>query len=409
MTNTEPRPFSINVDQEILDWVTDRVRTSRIIPDAVQLPENKLWADGTPSSVMRDLVEYWKNDYDWRKVEAKLNSRYKMFMIDIEEAGEDIQLHFVHHRSDRKDAIPLLFPHGWPGNFTEVGDLLSLTAPEDPKQQAFHIVAPTIPGYVFSSPPKSPDFNITNIGEVYHKLMVQLGYPKYVGQGGDWGSMILRSMAQKRPESLVAVHLNLVFAGVPSIWHPFVLMKLILRMFTEDEKKRLGRMQNYLTHEIGYATIQKTKPQSLSYGLLDSPVGMLAWIREKLNNWSEPDYVWDKEVVITWTMLYLLSNSAWHARLYKSSLPDLHPQLILNQSIPSTVAFGASLFPAEIAYVPRWWAQGSVADNIVFWKEKQKGGHFASVEVPDALKKDLLEFVNLLPKATKVSLREQVN
>ncbi|KAF9529180.1 epoxide hydrolase domain-containing protein [Crepidotus variabilis] len=405
MTESEPRPFKVNVDQETLDWVNSRVKTSRIIPDAAQLPEDRLWADGTPSSVMRDLIDYWKNDYDWRKVESKLNSTYRMFMVDIEEAGEVIQLHFVHHRSEREDAVPLLFPHGWPGNFTEVETLLRLTTPEDPKQPAFHIIAPSIPGFVFSSSPKSPDFNVGHMGEVYHKLMLKLGYPKYIAQGGDWGSMILRSMAQRHPESLIALHINMIFVNRPSIWQPVVLLKLILRMLTDIEKTRLGRLQDFMKKEAGYFSIQGTKPQSLSYGLMDSPLGMLAWIREKLEYLAEPGYVWDKELIITWTMLYLLSNSAWNARIYKSSGADTLPQLVLNNPIPASVTFGASFFPYEVGYVPRWWAEGSVANNIVFWKEHEKGGHFPSVELPDVLISDILEFFSLIPEAKKKSLR----
>lgn len=124
MTNSEPRPFKIAVDEETLEWITQRVKTSRIIPDAAQLPNDQAWDDGTPSAVMHDLVDYWKNEFNWRSVEEKLNKKFKMFTMDIEESGENIQLHFVHHRSDRKDAIPLIFAHGWPGNFTEVSPQL---------------------------------------------------------------------------------------------------------------------------------------------------------------------------------------------------------------------------------------------------------------------------------------------
>ncbi|KAF9049965.1 epoxide hydrolase domain-containing protein [Panaeolus papilionaceus] len=397
---SQPKPFTIDVDSRKLDWITQRVQTANVIPDVHQ-PEGKEWADGVPSSTVNDLVEYWKTSYDWRKVEQKLNATYKMFTIDIVEGNETINLHFVHHRSSRRDAIPLLFAHGWPGNFTEVEGLLSLTEPADSTQQAFHIVAPTIPGFVFSSSPKSPGFNIPRIAEVYHRLMLKLGYTHYIGQGGDWGSFIQRSIAIAHPEACLGIHLNMIMALPPApTQNPLTLLWLILRWFTDEEKKRLGRMKWWMDDESGYSRIQGTKPQTISLALLDSPVGMLSWIREKLEALITPGYIWDKEKVITWTMLYLLSDSSWHARIYKESIPGLRQQ-VLEKKVPSGVAFGASMFPYDVGYVPVWWAKASVAENITLWKEHDKGGHFPSVEYPSLLMNDIWEFVGGLPASTR--------
>ncbi|KAF8904475.1 epoxide hydrolase domain-containing protein [Gymnopilus junonius] len=401
----QPQPFDIAVDSETLDWITQRVQNSRVVPDVKHLDGTSEWSDGVPSSVVNELVEYWKTSYDWRKVEARLNSTFKMFTLDIEEGDEVIKLHFVHHRSERPDAIPLLFAHGWPGNFTEVENLLGLTTPRDSAQQAFHIVAPTIPGFVFSSSPKASGFSIPRIGSVYHKLMLNLGYTKYIGQGGDWGSMILRSMAISYPDSCVGIHLNMIMGLPPSpLKNPLTLLWLVARWFTADEKKRLARMQWWMKEESGYSRIQGTKPQTVSYGLLDSPVGMLAWIREKLESLVQPGYVWDKELVITWAMFYLLSGSSWHARIYKEAIQALRQQ-VLEKRVPATVSFGASCFPYDVGYIPIWWAKATVAENIVFWKEHLTGGHFPSIECGDALNTDILDFVSRLSDSALLTLR----
>ncbi|TFK26520.1 epoxide hydrolase domain-containing protein [Coprinopsis marcescibilis] len=395
------KPFKIEVASDTLDWITHRVKTARVIPDVIH-PKGEEWNDGIPSSVMGDLQTYWANEYDWRKVEARLNEIYKMFTVDLEDGDETINLHFVHHRSDRKDAIPLLFAHGWPGNFTEVENLLTLANPSDPNQQAFHIVAPSLPGFTFSSAPKKPDFGLPRIARIYHRLMVALGYKHYVAQGGDWGSLVLRSVALQYPEAVVGLHINFPIALPPSpLKNPLALFWLAIGWLSPEEKRRIERMKWFLTEENGYSRIQGTKPQTISFGLLDSPIGLLAWIREKMQNAVEPDYVWDKERVITWTMFYLLQNSSGTARLYKAGGPQSMRRDILQNKISSQVAFGASSFPYDIGFLTKWWAQASLADNITFWKVQDKGGHFPSVEVPELLIKDILDFVHTIPVERK--------
>ncbi|THU79915.1 epoxide hydrolase domain-containing protein [Dendrothele bispora CBS 962.96] len=388
-------PFQINVSDDLLSWINDRVKTARIIPDVTH-PPNEEWVDGTPSAVMHDIVAYWKEKYDWRSVEKRLNETFKMFTMDIKEGDEVISLHFVHHRSEREGAVPLLFSHGWPGNFLEVESLLKLTNPEDPNAQAYHIVAPSIPGFTFSSSPSKPGFSIPRVASTYHTLMQNLGYTHFFAQGGDWGSMITRSLSNQFPSSLLGIHLNFLVSLPPSaLRHPIKIFSLLTRWFTPEEKQKLARMQWWMKQESGYSRIQGTKPQTVSYGLLDSPIGMLAWIREKLQSLAEPSFTWEPELVITWTMLYLLSNSSWHARIYKEAIPNVAKE-VLSQKTPYEVPFGYSSFPLDVGYVPRWWAEGAAAENIVFWKEHSKGGHFASVEVPEELIGDLQEFVKVV-------------
>ncbi|KAJ8076630.1 hypothetical protein AAF712_000269 [Marasmius tenuissimus] len=389
-----PKPYTLNVSPEFLDWVDNRVKTAHLVPDLEHKPGEE-WKDGTPTTVMQDLVDYWKTDYDWRAVEKEINDKFSMFTLEVEEGEERINLHFVHKRSERPDAIPLLFAHGWPGNFLEVEHLLQLTDPADPKAQAFHIVAPSLPGFALSSAPKKPGFAVPNIARVYHKLMLALGYHHYLGQGGDWGSFVVRSMAIQFPDACIGIHLNFIVCLPPSpLWNPLTLLWLIIRWFTPDQKERLKRMQWWMKKESGYSRIQGSKPQTISYGLLDSPVGMLAWIREKLDSLVEPSYVWDNKTCITFTMLYLISGSAAHARIYRENIPSLS-ETVMAPKIPAPVAVGVSCFPKDVGYVPKWWADVFMP-NIVFWKEHEKGGHFPSIEVPETLMSDVQAWADVI-------------
>lgn len=223
--------------------------------------------------------------------------------------------------------------------------------------------------------------------------MLLLGYSAYIGQGGDWGSFITRSLAIQYPRACVGIHLNFIIGLPPSpLRNPLTLAYLILRWFTPDEKARLARMQWWMKEESGYSRIQGTKPQTIGYALMDSPVGMLAWIREKLGAIVEPNFVWTEDTVLTWVTLYLLSGSAGHARIYKEAIPTLSGE-VLQQKISKEVALGVSAFPKDVGYVPRWWAEATIAEDIVFWREHAKGGHFPSIECPEVLLKDFQDFV----------------
>ncbi|KAJ3759146.1 epoxide hydrolase domain-containing protein [Lentinula raphanica] len=389
---SDPEPFTVNVPSTFLDWVSKRIDSARIIPD-IHHSSGEDWEDGTPTSEMERVVTFWKTQFDWRSVEQKLNETYKMYTIDLEEAGEVMHLHFVHHHSERPGAIPLLFLHGWPGNFTEVENMLGLVNPEDPKAQAFHVVAPSLPGFAFSSSPTKPGFSAARMASLFHQLMNALGYKHYIGQGGDLGAFILRSMANQHPNSCVGIHLNFIMSPPPSpVKSPSTFLRLVLRWFTPSEKQRIERMQWWVDKQFGYAQIQGTKPQTISYGLMDSPVGLLAWIRDKLFALVGPEFVWKDETIILWTMLYLIAGSAENARIYKYSF-DLGQQEIFDHILPKEVAVGVSQFRWDTAYLPRWWAEASVAKTIVFWKEHEFGGHFAAVEQGEVLKQDLREFV----------------
>ncbi|KAH8592777.1 Alpha/Beta hydrolase protein [Bisporella sp. PMI_857] len=241
--------------------------------------------------------------------------------------------------------------------------------------------------------------------------MAALGYEKYVAQGGDWGSIIVRIIALDYPERCVAAHVNMLVAMPPSFlrtpltaayfwgWAPF-----------QGAGTKLGRMLWWNTEENGYFEIQGSKPMTLSYGLVDSPVGMMAWIRDKLQPLiDERDFSWSEEEVITWAMLYIIPGTSGHANIYKNCkgkrLP-LFKEYFLNRVITDQVDFGVSVFPYDCYNIPKWWADASVASNIVFWKEHERGGHFAAMEKPAELVADIREFTSLFKAGKLAELRE---
>jgi pimeloyl-ACP methyl ester carboxylesterase len=305
-----PKPFKIAVSKDELDWITQRVKTARLVPDK-QLPADKKWAYGPPAEISNHLKQYWSTDYDWRKVEAGLNKELQQYTLPISHDGEDLTIHFVHHRSDSPDAIPLLFVHGWPGNFLEVRHIIGdLTKPSNPTAQAYHVVAPSLPGFGFSSYPKGP-FNLGQIAATLNKLMIALGYNKYVAQGGDWGSMISRALGTYHgPENCVGVHVNMIIGGLPSLLKaPLTMGRLVFSFATGygwgsgQAAEMMKRMNWWREEEAGYQQIQGTKPITVGTALNDSPFGMMLWIRDKLHYLVDDDFTWDDETVITWSMV----------------------------------------------------------------------------------------------------------
>jgi pimeloyl-ACP methyl ester carboxylesterase len=305
-----PTPFKIAVPDAELSWITERVKTARLVPPK-ELPEGKEWSYGPPASVAARLKEYWSTSYDWRKVEAKLNAELKQFTLPISVDDEDLTIHFVHHRSNAPDAIPLILPHGWPGNFLEVRHIIGeLTDPKEEGQQAYHVVAPSLPGFGFSSYPKKP-FNLGQIGTTFHKLMLALGYTKYIAQGGDWGSMIVQYMGKEfGPEHCVGVHVNFIIGGPPSLLRTPVTMARLVFAFTtgwgwggEYANAMIKRQAWWRKEEAGYQQISSTKPLTVGASLNDSPMGMMLWIYDKMRLLVDDDFDWDDETIITWAMV----------------------------------------------------------------------------------------------------------
>ncbi|TVY28439.1 putative epoxide hydrolase [Lachnellula hyalina] len=411
MSLPTPMPFKINISESLLSFISHRVSTARIPSGFDHLPGEE-WAYGPPPSVMAHLKEYWTNTYDWRAVEARINGHLTMFTLPIKEGSDEIEMHFVHHRSEREGAIPLLFQHGWPGSFLEVDKIIDLlTTPSDPTAQAYHVVAPSIPGFTFSSAPKSPGFNLKNMASINNNLMHSLGYFKYMVQGGDWGSMIARVMVNDYPESCIAIHVNMLLAS-PPVWYKQPLSWLQFLTWATwtagNENGMLGRAMWWMKKEGGYMEIQGTKPQTISYALADSPFGMLAWIRDKLEHLIDDDFTFDDETAITWAMLYIIPQNSAHAHIYTNFKGEKQSELhtyLLSKKIPSNVDFGVSIFPKEVSNVPRFWAEACLGKKIVFWKEHAKGGHFPAVERPEVLVEDVRAFTKAVEKGRMAELR----
>ena len=379
--STNLQPFRCEVSEDVLADLKARLANTRF-PDQL---DGAGWDYGTERSYLEDLCTYWRETFDWRAAEARFN-RFPQFTTEIN--GENV--HFYHIRSPEPDALPLIITHGYPGSVAEFLDILGpLSDPAShggDRRDAFHVVAPSIPGYGFSGPTRNRGFNISSAADVNIALMELLGYDRYVAQGGDYGSAISGTMAMKRPERMIGLHLNFILGRPADPANPFA--GLSEQEIAEQEWKR-----NYDLHESGYQAIQGTKPQSLAYGLTDSPAGLAAWIVEKFKTWSDCDgdieNAFTKDHLLENIMLYWVSGTINSAmRLYYESIgPNRAPAM----EFPFiTVPTAHARFPAEIRPTPRAWAEQMY--NIVRWTVLPKGGHFAAFEQPQLFLDDLRGF-----------------
>lgn len=391
--------------------MTDSIRAYQIaVPDsAIELLQKKLALATFPGETeisnnpsygaglddIKRLVESWKNTFDWRKVEAKLN-KFPHFetTVSIEGHEDNLRLHFIHQKSERQDSIPLLFCHGWPGSFIEVTKILPLLTSGEGDEPTFHVVAPSLPNYGFSQRTSKAGFALPQYAEACHKLMLKLGYEKYATQGGDLGFPITRAMAVRYPKHIIALHTNMVITKQPSIWStPFLVLQYLMGRYTPAEKAGLERTQNYFNNMSGYSNIQGTAPHTPGFSLVDSPVGLLAWIYEKLRDWTD-DYPWTDEEVLTWISIYAFSDAGPDATLrvyYEMSRSHGAPDRNLTALDPyvkwNDVPIGMSLFPRDLIVLPSAWAK--TLGPVVFEKRHEDGGHFASWEKPELLASDV--------------------
>ncbi|GAB1526052.1 hypothetical protein RhiTH_009218 [Rhizoctonia solani] len=325
----EIKPFTISIPDSELDQLHQKLELTRL-PDELDLPPGQEWDWGIPLAVLKPVLEYWRIKYDWRAVEERINQSLPQFTTYVESKrhGEQ-EVHFVHKRSKNPGAIPLIFVHGWPGNFLEVSKIIEeLVNPKDPKLPSFHVVTPSLPGYVFSQRANTPGMNIVGTAYVLDKLMQKLGYKHYVAQGGDWGAFVCQAFAIYHQDTCLAIHTNLSVSFPTPLKNPILTLKTILGLYPKDERDGLKKSQQSEA-ETGYQKIQGTRPQTLAVGLTDSPVGLLAWIGEKLYAWTD-NYPWTPEEWITWTMLYWVNGPAAGLRYYKENSivePSKDPEL----------------------------------------------------------------------------------
>ncbi|OTB17837.1 hypothetical protein K445DRAFT_315577 [Daldinia sp. EC12] len=340
---------------------------------------------------IKRLATAWRDTFDWREAEAKLNDTLPQFTtrIGVDGHEDDLKIHFVHAKSEREDAIPLLFCHGWPGSFLEVSKILPLlTAGGGEDEPAFHVVAPSIPNFGFSQGTSKPGFGIRQHAEVCHKLMLRLGYNKYVTQGGDWGYVITRRMGELYPTHVQASHLNYIHAYPPTLLSsPLLYLQHRLGLYSASEKAGLERTRWFVENGSGYNQIQGTKPHTPGFALVDSPVALLAWIYEKLVDWTDA-YPWTDDEVLTWIGIYAFSDAGPDAslRLYYETVHNRKDALLASGWI-GKVPLGLSYFPRDLTVVPSSW--GKTLGPVVFEKRHEDGGHFAAFERPEKLAADL--------------------
>ena len=372
--------FHIGLEDSLLQDLRDRLRRTRF-PDQI---EGTNWEYGIPISYLRELVEYWRDIYDWRAQEAHLNS-FGQFRTQID--GQSI--HFIHAKSPHADAFPLLITHGWPGSIVEFLEVIPrLTDPESfggSASDSFHVVAPSLPGYGFSEPTRTPGWDEGRIANAFIALMRRLGYTRYGAQGGDWGAQVTTRIGALDPEHCAAIHLNMALGARPE-------SKTSL---TDEEQADLTAIQLFVKDESGYANEQGTKPQTLGVALNDSPAGLLAWIVEKFRTWSDcdghPENCFTREQMLTNVMLYWATQtSASSARLYWESRHSDSSARLPFVDAPT----GVARYPKEILRWPRSWIERQY--NVVHWAVMERGGHFAAMEQPDLFVEDLRTFFRLV-------------
>lgn len=369
------KEFKIEITDGQLEELDQKLRLGRW-PEQETVSD---WSQGVPLGYMQDVVAYWLNSYDWRSRESFHNE-----MPQFVGAYQGLEIHFIHYRSPHQDARPLLMTHGWPGSIVEfrkvIEPLANPTALGGSSEDAFHVVCPALPGYGFSSKPVETGFGVEKIGAIWNELMLSLGYESYFAQGGDWGSAVTTAIGRQNLGNCQRIHVNMPSAP-PT--------KEALNNPTERDKVALAGGSYYQQWGAGYSKQQATRPQTLGYGLVDSPIGQAAWILEKFYEWTDcdghPENVLTKDELIDNVMFYWLTGSgASSGRLYWESFGKAFSGDLKSVDLPT----GCSIFPKEIVPTPRSWAD-QVYTNIVYWNELDKGGHFAAFEQPELFVEEL--------------------
>ncbi|MFT7687391.1 MAG: pimeloyl-ACP methyl ester carboxylesterase [Candidatus Azotimanducaceae bacterium] len=367
VSDTKISPFEIKFSENDLADLKSRLELTRF-PDK-ETPDD--WSQGTPLAYMRSLRDYWLNDYNWPEREKLLN-RWPGYITNI----QDLDIHFLHIRSKHEGATPLVLTHGWPGSIVEFQKVIApLTDPESHggnAEDAFHVVCPSLPGFGFSGKPTTPGWNIEKIAGAWNELMLKLGYDKYLAQGGDWGAIVTTMIGVQNLGNCLGMHVNMPIVSPD----PDTMSDL-----SELEKSALAGMKFYQDHDSGYSKQQATRPQSLGYGLADSPIGQAGWIIEKFYQWMDcdgrPENVVTKDELLDNIMMYWMTNSgASSARIYWESMGKGSNQETID--IPT----GCSIFPKEIFKTSERWAKKRFT-KLIHFDVLTKGGHFAAFEQPE--------------------------
>ncbi|HEY7758001.1 MAG TPA: epoxide hydrolase [Burkholderiales bacterium] len=380
MEPTSPRPYRLAVPDSVLDDLRQRLARTRL-PDEPPLAP---WSTGTSVEYLRGLLDYWRDGFDWRAHEAKLNG-LRQFTVPL--AG--IDLHFIHEAGKGQRPMPLLLSHGWPGSVWEFHRLIPMLA--DPARfggdaaDAFTVVAPSLPGYTLSFQPGQKRFSVEEIAEVFAALMSNvLGYRRFAAQGGDWGAFITSRLGYRFAEHMIGIHLNML------------AVRRDPKMLTDptpEEKVFVEQLNQFLKEETGYQWIQGTKPTTLAFALTDSPAGLAAWIMEKFRTWTDNDG--DPESAVSRDDMLANITLYWASGAIGSSFWPYYARMHGPWPIPEgasvTVPTGYAEFPREILRPPRSVAE-RVYTDIRRWSVMPEGGHFAALEQPEALAQEIRAF-----------------
>ncbi|MBN7796900.1 alpha/beta fold hydrolase [Parahaliea mediterranea] len=387
----EITPFRIDVANGSIDDLRRRIDQTRW-PDQL---DGVGWQYGTEREYLRELVHYWRHHFNWRQQEALIN-RFSQYRATI----DDFRIHFIHQRSSHQDATPLLMTHGWPSSIVEFLDVIEpLTEPEKYcgcSADAFHVVCPSLPGFAYSSAPRKAGTNVRDIAKIWLKLMRALGYERFIVQGGDFGAMVSTQLAGEAPAHLLGIHLSM------QILFPTELQLQNIDKLSPPERAGWDELEGFVTDKMGYHAIQSTKPQTLGYGLHDSPVGFCAWLTEKFHDWTDCEgeirnaVSWDR-LLTNISLLWFSESVASCLRIYRDCNTQNPAPHVPYVSVPT----GCARFPREVMKPPRAWAEE--AYNLIFWSEHEKGGHFAAMEQPEAFAQSLRGFKGALREASPSS------
>tara|TARA_A100000164_G_scaffold382007_1_gene437229 strand:+ start:1618 stop:2751 length:1134 start_codon:yes stop_codon:yes gene_type:complete len=371
---SEITPFTIKISEDQITDLRNRINNTRWVEEECVND----WSQGIPLTYVREVADYWANQYDWRKSEKYLNT-FDHYQTNI----NDLDIHFIHQKSPHQNAYPLVITHGWPGSIIEfhkvIQPLVNPTKHGGKAEDAFHVICPSLPGYGFSGKPTVSGWGVEKIAQTWDQLMVRLGYGNYGAQGGDWGAAVTTQIG-RNVGHCDGIHINMPI-GRPtpeSLQDP-----------TDEEKSALEGLTYYQEWDSGYSKQQSTRPQTLGYGLVDSPVGQMAWIIEKFWSWMDcdghPENTLTRDELLDNVMLYWLTASgASSARLYWESFGSF------GGGDKVEIPTGVASFPKEIIRSPRRWCEQSY--NITHWTTMPKGGHFGAFEQPELFVNDLRTF-----------------
>jgi pimeloyl-ACP methyl ester carboxylesterase len=373
------RPFRAHVPQSALTDLRRRIAATRW-PEAETVSDS---TQGVQLAKLQALVQYWGTGYDWRKVEARLNT-LPQFVTNL----DGLDIHFIHVRSRHAEAMPLVMTHGWPGSVLEllntVGPLTDPTAHGGRAEDAFHLVLPSIPGYGFSQKPTGTGWNPDRIARAWDTLMKRLGYERYAAQGGDWGAIICDALGRQAPAGLIGMHVNRVERATslpPDVGKALMNGEPAPTSLTDEERSVFNEAREFLGKGFGYAAIMNTRPQTIGYGLADSPVALAAWCYDKISDWvytrGDPERALGRDAILDDITLYWLTNAGTSAsRIYwENTAAGVN-------AAPITIPVGVTVFPGEVYKPPKQWAERAYR-KLVYYHRADKGGHFAAWEEPE--------------------------